>query len=127
TIHHTAGNYVTTYEDSLIEIQLIQEYHQQGRGWIDIGYHFLIDPLGNIFEGRPILAVGAHVSKNNIDNIGISIMGNYHHPVNNEITDASLSSLINLVKYIKDKYNIKKNFFYSHRELTPTDCPGDNI
>lgn len=127
TIHNTAGHYPTTYEDAVTEIQVIQEYHQEGRGWIDIGYHFLVDPGGDIFEGRPILAVGAHVANNNTDNVGISVMGNYQPPVSNEFTEQSISAIITLVKYIEDKYKITKTYFYAHRDLAATDCPGDNI
>lgn len=127
TIHNTAGNYPLTYEDALVEMQIIQDYHQQARGWIDIGYHFLIDPLGNIFEARPFFAVGAHVANKNTDNIGISVMGNYHPPVNNFLTTETIKSIITLTKYIKDKYFIPKNEFYAHRDLSATDCPGDII
>ncbi|MBU2575178.1 MAG: N-acetylmuramoyl-L-alanine amidase, partial [Elusimicrobia bacterium] len=69
TLHHTAGHYPENYEEAVSEIRFIQDYHQNGRGWIDIGYHFLIDPLGNIFEGRPMYAVGAHVLNGNTGNI----------------------------------------------------------
>ncbi len=127
TIHHTGANYPTKWEDALTEIKVIQEYHQQGRGWIDIGYHFLIDPQGNIFEGRPILAVGAHVANYNPDNIGISVMGNYHPPVNNKITEKTISSIITLARYLKEQYEIQKTSFCAHRDLANTDCPGDNI
>lgn len=127
TIHNTAGNYPLTYEDSITEIQVIQDYHQQARGWIDIGYHFLIDPLGNIFEARPFFAVGAHVANKNTDNIGISVMGNYHPPVNNVLTTETVKSIVTLAKYIKTKYSIPKTEFYAHRDLSATDCPGDVI
>ncbi len=127
TIHHTAGHYPENYEDSFEEIQFIQDYHQNAKGWIDIGYHFLIDSMGNIFEGRPILVVGAHVANKNTNNIGISLMGNYHPPVSNSLTEKTLNSLVTLVKYIKDKYTIFQNEFYAHRDLSATDCPGDII
>lgn len=127
TIHNTAGNYPLNYEDALQEIQIIQDYHQQARGWIDIGYHFLIDPLGNIFEARPFFAVGAHVANKNVDNIGIAVMGNYHPPVNNVLTSQAVEAIVKLVRYIKDKYSIPKSEFYAHRDLAATDCPGDVI
>lgn len=127
TIHHTAAHYPLTLEDAISEIQFIQDYHQNSKGWIDIGYHFLIDPSGDIFEGRPVLAVGAHVANKNTNNVGISIMGNYHPPVNNELTTATINSIITLVRYIKDLYGIKENEFYGHRDLGNTDCPGDII
>ena len=125
TIHHTAGHYPEDYEDAVSEVQFIQDYHQNAKGWIDIGYHFLIDPLGDIFEGRPVLVVGAHVAGKNTNNVGISIMGNYHPPVNNEVTQKSIDSIITLIKYLKDKFKIPKNEIYGHRDLGATDCPGD--
>jgi hypothetical protein len=127
TIHHTAAHYPTTYDEAISEIQFIQDYHQNAKGWIDIGYHFLIDPLGNIFEGRPVMVVGAHVAGKNTNNVGISIMGNYHPPVNNELTQKTIDSIITLIRYLKDKFNIPKNEIYGHRDFGPTDCPGDII
>jgi len=125
TIHHTAGYYPQTFEDALSEIQFIQDYHQNAKGWIDIGYHFLIDPLGNIFEGRPVMVVGAHVGGKNTNNVGISLMGNYHPPQNNEVTQKSIDSIVILMKYLKDEFKIPKNEIYGHRDLSATDCPGD--
>lgn len=125
TIHHTAGRYPTTLEESIQEIQFIQDYHQNAKGWIDIGYHFLIDPLGNIFEGRPLKAVGAHVSGKNTNNIGISIMGFYHPPKNNEVSTNTIVAIITLAKYLSENYNIVSSSFYAHRDLGQTDCPGD--
>ncbi len=127
TIHNTAAHYPTTIEDSFSEVQFIQDYHQNAKGWIDIGYHFLIDPLGNIFEGRPVLVVGAHVKGENTNNIGISIMGNYHPTVNDKLTDETIKSIIILAKHLKTIYSINKKEFYGHRDLGTTDCPGDII
>jgi len=125
TIHHTAGKYPETIEQSFEEIQFIQDYHQNGRGWIDIGYHFLIDPLGNIFEGRPLKVVGAHVLGKNTNNIGISIMGFYHSPKDNQVSTNTIAAIITLSKYLSENYTITKSSFYAHRELGSTDCPGD--
>lgn len=127
TIHHTAAHYPETYNDSVAEMQFIQDYHQNAKGWIDIGYHFLINPLGDIFEGRPVMVVGAHVGGMNTDNIGISIMGNYHPPVNDNLRLETVSSIITLLRYLKDRFGILKDKIYAHRDLAKTDCPGDII
>jgi len=56
-------------------------YHVKGRGWCDIGYNFLVDRFGRIFEGRyggmqfPVL--GAHTGGYNTDSFGISLIGNF--------------------------------------------------
>jgi len=125
TLHHTAGKYTDKLEDSIAEVQFIQDYHQNGRGWIDIGYHFLLDGAGNIFEGRPVNAVGAHVLGKNIDNIGISFLGNYHPPKNDQPAKASIEAAAALGKSLSDNYSIQKSSFYAHRDIGKTDCPGN--
>lgn len=125
TLHHTAGRAPKTLEEAVSEIQFIQDYHQNAKGWIDIGYHFLVDPLGNIYEGRPMYAVGAHVLYRNTDNIGISMMGNYHPPASDQPSQKALDSFAQAGKYLKDNYSIAVSSFHSHREIGSTDCPGD--
>ena len=127
TIHHTQAHYPKTMAESIAEMQFIQDFHQNGRGWIDIAYHFLIDPMGNIFEGRPIKALGAHVLSHNTGNVGISIMGNYHPPVDNVFTDATRDSFVAVGRYLKDTYEVNVSSFYAHRDIGNTDCPGDDL
>lgn len=38
----------------------IKEYHLQVSGFSDIGYHFVIEPDGTVYEGRPLDRTGAH-------------------------------------------------------------------
>ena len=53
-VHHTAGNEFNTtgYEASKANVRAIQNLHKNTNGWGDIGYHFLVDKFGYIFEGR---------------------------------------------------------------------------
>src|SRR5687767_9000550 len=54
-IHHTAvaSHWNTTSQStSATSMRSIQNYHIDNNGWCDIGYNFLVDKLGNIFEGR---------------------------------------------------------------------------
>ena len=125
TIHHTQGHFPKNYDEAVQEMQFIQDYHQNGRGWIDIGYHFLISPQGDIFEGRPINVVGAHVKNRNTGNVGISIMGNYHPPVSQVPTEVTIQSFVELGNYLRSAYDINVSSFYAHRDIGPTDCPGD--
>lgn len=46
-----------------------------GRGWLDIGYHFVVDPDGTVRPGRPIELPGAHVQGHNVDTIGMVYIG----------------------------------------------------
>lgn len=127
TLHHTQGNYPQSREAALREVQFIQDYHQNAKKWIDIGYHFLIDPLGNVYEGRPIKVLGAHVANKNTGNVGISVLGNYHPPVRNVFTDRSRDSFVAVAGYVKNTYEVQVSSFFAHRELGKTDCPGDDL
>lgn len=125
TIHHTAGKLTASLEESIAEIQFIQDYHQNAKGWNDIGYHFILDSLGNVFEGRPIKVVGAHVYMRNTDNVGISLMGNYHPPKNDQPSQKALEAIISIASYVVNAYSVEKSSFYAHRDIGSTDCPGD--
>ncbi|MBI4656306.1 MAG: N-acetylmuramoyl-L-alanine amidase [Elusimicrobia bacterium] len=127
TLHHTAGRYPLNPEESFDEVQFIQDYHQNARGWIDIGYHFLIDPYGNIFEGRPVNVVGAHAKWKNTNNAGISVMGNYHPPESDTPTVKTFDAIVNLGRYVSETYEIRVSSFFGHRDLNATDCPGDGL
>ncbi|MDQ0761288.1 peptidoglycan recognition protein family protein [Streptomyces canus] len=80
-VHHTAsGNgYRCTQVPSLI--RGIYRYHVKSMGWRDIGYNFLVDKCGNIYEGRaggvarPVL--GAHTLGFNSNSVGIAVVGSY--------------------------------------------------
>jgi hypothetical protein len=69
-IHHSGPR-------ATIDPKVIQELHRKKNGWNDVGYHFMIDPDGRIYEGRSLLFKGEHVEKANTGKIGILIMGNF--------------------------------------------------
>lgn len=80
-IHHTAGSNDYTRRESKALVRGIYAYHTQSRGWCDIGYNFLVDRFGQIFEGRAggirRAVRGAHAGDYNVDTTGISLMGNF--------------------------------------------------
>ncbi|MBI4345644.1 MAG: N-acetylmuramoyl-L-alanine amidase [Elusimicrobia bacterium] len=126
TQHHTAGKYTSTLQESLAEIRFIQDFHQTGRGWSDVGYHYLVDGAGRIFRGRPIDARGAHVRGFNEGNIGISLLGNYHPPYDDAMTPAQREAVRRLGAWLRDRYGIQPSVLRGHRDYNPrTDCPGD--
>ena len=55
TLHHAAGFSASDVDEGKIQVKRIQRLHQEGNGWADIGYHFLIDAAGNIYQGRPYM------------------------------------------------------------------------
>ncbi|MET7692037.1 N-acetylmuramoyl-L-alanine amidase [Streptomyces sp. NPDC005483] len=80
-VHHTAsGNgYRCTQAPSLI--RGIYRYHVKSMGWRDIGYNFLVDKCGNIYEGRAggvaKAVLGAHTLGFNSNSMGIAVLGSY--------------------------------------------------
>ena len=80
-VHHTASaNGYSAAEVPKI-LRGIYAYHTQGNGWSDIGYNFLVDRFGRLWEGRyggisrPVL--GAHTGGFNTDTFAVSAIGNY--------------------------------------------------
>src|ERR1700693_2847313 len=51
-VHHTAGSNSYTRAQSAAIVRGIERYHVLANGWDDIGYNFLVDKYGQIFEGR---------------------------------------------------------------------------
>ena len=51
-VHHTAGSNSYTASQSAAIVRGIEVYHVKGNGWNDIGYNFLVDKYGQVFEGR---------------------------------------------------------------------------
>jgi hypothetical protein len=125
TLHHSDGRYTRTLAESLAEARFIQDFHIHGRGWIDIGYHFLVDPEGNILEGRPEGVLGAHTLGNNEGNIGIVLLGNYQPPHADRPTAAQLAAVAALGRYLVARYGIDPSMLKGHRDYKSTDCPGD--
>lgn len=124
TLHHTAGPRPADRAAAEAEMRFIQSQHRNGNGWLDIGYHFVISPQGDIFEGRPVNAQGAHAQNYNVDNVGISVMGNY---MNDPVAPQVLDAIVRLGQYLKADFGIGEGAFFAHRQLNSTACPGDNI
>ena len=61
--------------DKVLTVKEVRKWHVQGRGWSDIGYHFLIHQDGTIERGRHIDKVGAHTWGNNYGSVGVAYCG----------------------------------------------------
>jgi hypothetical protein len=80
-IHHTAGNNsYSTQAAAMQQIRGDQAYHIS-LGWCDLGYNFVVDKWGNVYEGREgslnAPKVGAHAAGFNTGTVGVSMLGNY--------------------------------------------------
>ena len=131
TLHHAACCSADDLEEGKDQVYWIQDFHQNGRGWKDIGYHFLVDRAGNIYQGRPETVIGAHVGGANTGNIGVCLLGCYHPPEDNcsqEITPESRQSIVELFSWVSDTYGQNPTLLLGHRDyFGSTACPGDNI
>ncbi len=125
TLHHTDGRYTASLSESLEETRFIQDFHQNGRKWSDIAYHFVVDPLGNIIEGRPLETLGAHTLNNNEGNVGIVLLGTYHAPKNDKTTAAQLAAVAAIGRFLVKRFGIEPSSLKGHRDYKQTDCPGD--
>jgi N-acetylmuramoyl-L-alanine amidase/S-layer homology domain/Rhamnogalacturonan I lyases beta-sheet domain len=155
-VHHTATNMVAsgTQQYYASEVRSIYYYHAVTRDWGDIAYNFLIDPLGNIYEGRysdndadsPAgediygnNVRGGHTYNYNTGTVGIAVLGTYSKV---DISPAARAALEGLIAWVAERDGIDpvgSDPYYSpfsagstiqtwniagHRDYGSTDCPG---
>ncbi len=143
SFHHAAGFGASTLADGLAQVRAIQDFHQNGRGWSDIGYQFVMDQSGRIYQGRPFLdaavslsqvpalAMGAHVGGANTGNIGVCVLGCYHPSepggsCTDVLSPAARDSLVTMLAFLGDVYEVPAAQLMGHRDQGATSCPGDN-
>lgn len=133
-VHHTdsAGN----PSNSAAEIRAIWQYHAYGRGWGDIGYNYLIDKTGSIFQGRYYDqayarsinqdVVGGHtLHGHNYHSVGVAALGNF---TTQGVTSQLLSSIGNISGFKAYPYGWDPGGrMLGHRDADSTNCPGNNL
>ncbi|HEY5889763.1 MAG TPA: N-acetylmuramoyl-L-alanine amidase [Acidimicrobiia bacterium] len=148
-IHHTAASnsYTADQVPGIILGHCL--YHVNGRGWDDIGYNFLVDRFGGVWEGRtgskssPVQ--GAHTAGFNSQTQGVAMMGNFDIAAP---STANIDGLRMIVNWLTGWHSIDPNGSVSltagsgavgfdpgevftsetivgHRDLGSTSCPGD--
>ena len=135
-VHHTAGSNSYSASQSASVVHGIYAYHVKSQGWCDVGYNFLVDKYGTIFEGRfgginkPVH--GAHATYWNTDTVGVSMMGNYQTV---RPAKATVESVAKVIAWKFDTYGrdplgkVKlagKNIdrISGHGDVMSTSCPG---
>jgi hypothetical protein len=102
-VHHTAGTNPSSPSESAAIVRGIQAYHVRSNGWDDIGYNFLVDRFGQIFEGRRggvvRNVIGAHAQGFNTGSTGVAVLGTYEN--SSASTDAQ-SALVSLLAWRLD-------------------------
>jgi hypothetical protein len=138
-VHHTDGS--NTYSSAQVPgiIRGIYDFHVNGQGWSDIGYNFLVDRFGRIWEGRyggvDRAVIGAHTMNYNSWSFGVSAIGNFSSTTP---PTAMLDAIERVIAwkfsvhgnpatgtvYARDKYF---NRVSGHRDGYSTACPGQRL
>ncbi|MDG9708416.1 peptidoglycan recognition protein family protein [Streptomyces sp. DH10] len=150
-VHHTAGTNDYSCAESASVVRGVFLYHVRSNGWNDIGYHFLVDKCGTVFEGRaggidkPVL--GAHTYGFNAGTSSISVLGDYNKTTANTAVRESVAKVAawKLGLYGIDptgtvvltagadngKYKAGQKAtlprISGHRDGYPTECPGQHL
>ncbi len=127
TVHHSATIARPGSEQAAATaVRGIQKHHQEHNGWADIGYHFLIDPAGRIFQGRELTWQGAHAGdpSRNRHNVGVCLLGNYVATEQGRPPAGQLRALDGLLSALCARFGVPSERVLTHRELKSTTCPG---
>lgn len=132
-IHHSE---TSNFRDPLTEIRSIHYYHAITRGWGDIGYNYLVDFMGNVYEGRVggDNVVGGHAYQYAYGSSGICVMGSY------SVATATPEMLAGLTwitawaaRYLdplaRSDFHETPNLpvICGHRDVNDSSCPGDSM
>lgn len=131
-VHHSAG--VNQANDWAAIVRTIWDFHVNGNGWDDIGYNYLVDPNGVVYEGRGNNVRGAHFCGNNTNTMGFCMLGNFTTQVPTLAARESLSKMLAwkcqqndidpLAASFHAPSNLNLNNLSGHREGCNTVCPG---
>ncbi|MEU0006410.1 peptidoglycan recognition protein [Streptomyces sp. NPDC006314] len=149
-VHHTASGNRYTCSQAPSVIRSIYRYHVKSMGWRDIGYNFLIDKCGTIYEGRAggvTKAVqGAHTLGFNANSMGIAVIGSFGV---SKPPGAAVTAIAKLTAWKLGLYganprgktyltsgggnlypkgrNVRLNVISGHRDGFATECPGKSL
>jgi len=135
-VHHT-GN----HNDTVLTVWDWHVGNPLGQRWSDIGYHFMIDSQGNVYQGRSSIQwIGSHTGNANVGTVGIAFLGNFNASVP---TAAALDSGVSLIQWLFEEAGITdpweevqhdnagmKQRLASHRDYPgheTNECPGHTL
>ncbi len=135
-VHHTAGTNAYTASDSAALVRAIYYFHTHTNLWCDIGYNFLVDRFGTVFEGRyggvTSAVVGAHAEGFNTASTGVAVLGTF---TTEPLPSAAYTAVKNLLAWKLALHDVDPNATIvaggmpvrtigGHRDLVSTECPG---
>lgn len=127
-IHHTyePSRPCLSLQDCSRDMRSMQKFHQEDRGWDDIGYSFVVGSDGYLYQGRGWNWVGAHTKGHNSIGYGVSFIGDFtasvpEDPILSLVRDRFLKCAVTS-GYMSSNYTIQ-----GHRQVVNTSCPGDAL
>lgn len=127
-IHHTftPSQPCLTFQQCSADMRSMQRFHQEDRGWDDIGYSFVAGSDGNLYEGRGWHRQGAHTLGHNTIGYGVSFIGDYTSCLPSQHSMGLVRD--NLAKCAVGGGRLEANFtLQGHRQVVATSCPGDTF
>ncbi|MCH2083307.1 MAG: N-acetylmuramoyl-L-alanine amidase [Saprospiraceae bacterium] len=132
-IHHSAGTNIS--DDWAAVVRSIWDFHVNTRGWSDIGYNWLIDPDGVVYQGRGNDWIGAHFCGANSNTMGVCVLGNFTTEEPTIDAEESLKELL-AWKSCESSIDPEGVSFHSstgmdldnisgHKDGCATACPGE--
>jgi hypothetical protein len=132
-VHHSAGS--NTASDWAAIVRAIWDFHVNVNGWDDIGYNWLIDPNGVLYEGRGDNRQGAHFCGTNPGTMGVCVLGDFTNIAPQQDALSTLDSLLAWKSCDADLNPLGNGFHASsglflqrisgHRDGCATSCPGN--
>jgi len=129
-VHHTvnANDYSAAQVPSML--RSIQAYHQDSRGWDDIGYNFVIDRFGTVWEGRarslyqPV--IGAHAANANEGSVGVAYLGD---GTSTGLTSTAVTALGRFLGWKLPLHGARpsQTNIVGHRDVGQSACPGPMV
>lgn len=118
-IHHSAF-YKANGAETLLEVQRL---HRDDRGWADVGYHYLVDRDGAIYEGRNLGVRGVHTQGRNTGSAGVCLLGDFRYRTP---TQAQWDGLIALSHWLVAELAL--THLAAHSQFNEaTLCPGATV
>ncbi|KAM4716407.1 peptidoglycan recognition protein 6 [Anableps anableps] len=121
---HTPSEPCLTFEQCSADMRSMQRFHQEDRGWDDIGYSFVAGGDGNIYEGRGWLIQGAHTYGQNSRGYGVSFIGDYQTRLPSQHSMGLVRDQLASCAVAGGRL-VSSYILQGHRDVVSTICPGD--
>ena len=109
-----------TQNNREVTVDEIRDWHVNGNGWSDIGYHYIISRGGVIEAGRPVATAGAHCRGQNANSVGVCMIGD------DVFTERQFDALQQVYTLLKNIYPELESF--GHRDFTDKKtCPNFEV